>query len=51
MSADPLQERLDYYGLAEVRQFTLAGIGRALKRRLDGALDGFYQVIASRKEL
>jgi hypothetical protein len=51
MSVDPLQERLDYYGLAEVRQATLAGIGRALKRRLDGALDGFYKVIASRREL
>ncbi|WP_285711203.1 methyl-accepting chemotaxis protein [Erythrobacter oryzae] len=51
MSADPLQERLDYYGLAEVRQSTLTGVGRALKRRLDGALDGFYKVIASRKEL
>ncbi|MCM0000499.1 MAG: globin-coupled sensor protein [Erythrobacter sp.] len=51
MSADPLQERLDYYGLAEVRQSTLSGIGRALKRRLDGALDGFYKVIASRREL
>ena len=27
------------------------GVGRALKRRLDGALDGFYKVIASRREL
>ena len=51
MSAETLQERLDYYGLADVQQSTLAGIGRALRRRLDGALDGFYRVIASRREL
>ena len=51
MSIDPLQERLDYYGLAAVPQSTLNGIGRALKRRLDGALEGFYRVIASRREL
>ena len=30
---------------------SLSGIGRALKRRLDGALEGFYRVIASRREL
>ncbi|WP_086734518.1 methyl-accepting chemotaxis protein [Erythrobacter colymbi] len=51
MSANPLKERLDYYGLADIRQGTLAGVARALNRRLDGALDGFYRVIASRKEL
>ena len=51
MSTDPLQERLDYYGLAAVPQSTLSGIGKALKRRLDGALEGFYRVIASRREL
>lgn len=51
MSIDPLKERLDYYGLADIGQGTLAGVGRALKRRLDTALDGFYRVIASRREL
>lgn len=51
MSTDPLKERLDYYGLADVRPSILAGVGRALKRRLDGALDNFYRVIASRREL
>lgn len=51
MSANPLQERLEFYGLAEVQQSTLSGVARALKRRLDGALDGFYKVIASRREL
>jgi methyl-accepting chemotaxis protein len=51
LSADPLQERLDFYGLAEVRQSTLSGVARALKCRLDGALYGFYKVIASRREL
>lgn len=51
MSARALQERLDYYGLANLRQSTLAGVSRALKRRLDAALDAFYRVIASRREL
>jgi methyl-accepting chemotaxis protein len=51
MSAEQLKERLDYYGLAEVQRSTLAGVGRALKRRLDDALDRFYRVIASRREL
>lgn len=51
MSVDQLQERLDYYGLNAVPSSILSGIGRALKRRLDGALDGFYRVIASRREL
>lgn len=51
MAIDPLKERLDYYGLADVRQGVLTGVGRALKRRLDEALDGFYRVIASRREL
>ncbi|MBU7575212.1 MAG: globin-coupled sensor protein [Hydrogenophaga sp.] len=51
MSTDPLQERLDYYGLSDIRPSSLAGVGRALKRRLDTALDAFYRVIASRREL
>lgn len=46
-----LQERLDYYGLASVPASTLSGIGRALKRCLAAALDGFYSVIAQRREL
>lgn len=51
MSIDPLKERLDYYGLADTPRSTLDGVGRALGRRLDAALDGFYRVIASRREL
>jgi methyl-accepting chemotaxis protein len=51
MSTDPLQERIDFYGLAHVRQSTLSSIGRTLKRRLDGALDGFYKFISSRGDL
>lgn len=51
MSTDPLKERFDYYGLADVPPSMLAGIGRALKRRLEGAQDGFYKVIASRGNL
>ena len=51
MSADPLKERLDYCGLADMPRSTLDGVGRALGRRLDAALDGFYRIIASRREL
>lgn len=51
MPAEQLQERLEYYGLAEVRPSVLNGVGRALRRRLDGALDAFYRVIAQRREL
>lgn len=51
MTIEKLQDRLDYYGLSNVPQSTLGGIGRALKRRLDTALDAFYRVIAQRREL
>ena len=51
MSSDQLKERLDYYGLAAVPPSVLGGVGRALKRRLEGALDGFYRIIAARREL
>ncbi len=51
MSANELQERLEYYGLAELRPSVLSGVGRALRRRLDNALEGFYRVIAQRREL
>lgn len=51
MPNSPLSERLDYYGLSHIPASVLNGVGRTLKRRLDGALDGFYRVIASRKEL
>lgn len=51
MSRDQLQERLEYYGLDTIQHGTLNGIGRALKRRLDTALDGFYRVISQRREL
>jgi len=51
MTNTPLSERLDYYGLSNISQSVLNGVGRALRRRLDGALDGFYRVISSRKDL
>ncbi|NCP14091.1 MAG: globin-coupled sensor protein [Sphingomonadales bacterium] len=51
MSANPLQERLDYYGLDHLPQATMTGVSRALKRQLDPALDEFYRVIAQRREL
>jgi methyl-accepting chemotaxis protein len=51
MSTDSLHERLDYYGLAAIEPATLNGVGKALKRRLDPALDGFYRIIAARPEL
>jgi methyl-accepting chemotaxis protein len=51
MPADQLRERVDYYGLNTICPAILSGISRALKRRLDGALENFYRVIASRKEL
>lgn len=51
MSANELQERLEYYGLAEVRPSIMSGVGRATGRRLDTALDRFYRMIAQRREL
>jgi methyl-accepting chemotaxis protein len=51
MSSENLKERLDYYGLAQVPATTLSGIGRALRRRLDQALDSFYTTISQRREL
>ena len=51
MSAQQLKERTDFYGLADVQATTLAGVGRALNRRLDAALDRFYRIIAARREL
>ena len=51
MTVDPLKERLDYYGLANVSTGTLSGVSKALGRRLHHALDAFYRVIAQRREL
>ena len=51
MSSQLLQERLEYYGLAKVAPSTLSGVGRALRRQLDQALDRFYRTIGQRREL
>lgn len=51
MSHEQLKERLDFYGFARLSPATFNGVSRALKQRLDRALDGFYRTIAQRPEL
>ena len=50
MSADPFRERRDYYGLADVRQGTLAGVAnevRALAQRCAEAAEEVKALISA----
>lgn len=50
MAHRPLNERLDYYGI-EANSPAYRVISRAIRRRMEGALDDFYTELSSRPEL
>ena len=51
MQDNNLDERLKFYGIDQLATASLDGVGRALKRRLAHALDGFYRKLARIPEL
>lgn len=51
MSSAPLQQRLDFYGFNNVKPAAYKGVNKALDRKLDKALAGFYETIKSRDDL
>ncbi len=51
MSANELNERLEFYGINRISRSTLDGVSRALARRINAALTNFYSVIGSRRKL
>jgi methyl-accepting chemotaxis protein len=51
MSADPLKERIEFYGIHQANSGTLRAIDRTLGRSLDRALERFYTIIRQRRDL
>jgi methyl-accepting chemotaxis protein len=47
----PLSERLDFYGLDRTQPAAFRSVSTALHRSIEEALDSFYAVVSSRKEL
>ncbi|KEO90098.1 hypothetical protein EH31_08375 [Erythrobacter longus] len=47
----PLHERLDFYGFDRVKPAAFKSVSKALDRKLDKALTGFYETVAARQEL
>ncbi|MDJ0977111.1 MAG: globin-coupled sensor protein [Erythrobacter sp.] len=50
MAHRPLSERLEYYGI-KARDPAYKGVSRAVRKRIDTALDVFYAELASRENL
>jgi methyl-accepting chemotaxis protein len=50
MAHRPLSERLEFYDIKQ-QDPAYKAISRAIDRRMDGALDAFYEELASREEL
>lgn len=47
----PLQERLDFYGIEDIKPAAYKGVSKAMNRRLDKALGEFYATVKKMPEL
>lgn len=47
----PLNERLEFYGINDIDDKAMAGVSRALDKRIDKALEHYYDKVGGHQEL